>query len=342
MNSPVEDRLREALAEAGATVDTDTLRPLRAPGKRSFRVDLRLVTAAVVVVLAGATTAVWLGGRGDERSAALAGPAAAAPGLTEVQVFLCTRSAGDDPACEGQSATPDQVKSVEEAARRVPGVTSVAYVDQAEAYASFRRDFAADQAVLDEVTADELHASFRLLIGSGGDPVASSQELQRLPGVAHVAMVPEVGPDPVGGDGGAEITVFLCQRDSLLPACAPGPQREGRAATKADKDSVVALLRAVPEVASFVFEDQETAFKNFKEAYADNEALVGATRVEDMPESYRVRVKARADRSELVRALSRQRGVGSVVDQRCLAQKALLANRYLLKLPDGKVCPSGG
>lgn len=32
MNSPVEDRLREALAEAGAAVDPSTLRPLRARG----------------------------------------------------------------------------------------------------------------------------------------------------------------------------------------------------------------------------------------------------------------------------------------------------------------------
>ncbi|WP_345392476.1 hypothetical protein [Nonomuraea salmonea] len=31
MNSPVEDRLREALAEAGASLDPATLRPLRAP-----------------------------------------------------------------------------------------------------------------------------------------------------------------------------------------------------------------------------------------------------------------------------------------------------------------------
>ncbi|NUS04669.1 MAG: hypothetical protein HOV97_19165, partial [Nonomuraea sp.] len=320
-------------------VDTETLRPLRGPERRPFRVDLRMVAAAVVVVLAGASAVVWLGGRGAEQSAALTGPASVQPGLGEVQVFLCARSVGDDPACKGQDATPDQVKSIEAAARRVPGVTSVAYVDRDEAYANFRSDLADNKAVLGAVTADDLHASFRLLIGIEGDPQAASQELRRLPGVADVGVVSGGASGPVPNLGEiSQINVFLCQPSSVTPACASGRQK---GVTKAQKGKIVALLRAAPEVESVVFQDRETAYKSFTESFRDNKSLVAATRVEDLPESYRVRMRPGADRTALVGALSRQRGVSSVIDGRCLAEVALLKHRYLITLPDGKVCPVG-
>ena len=75
MNSPMEDRLRDALTEAGATLDPSTLKPLRAPERR-FRVDLRLLSVATVVVLAGATTTVVLGAGGGDAASASASAAA--------------------------------------------------------------------------------------------------------------------------------------------------------------------------------------------------------------------------------------------------------------------------
>lgn len=64
MNSPVETRLRDALLEAGASLDPESLRPLRAgePARR-WMFDLRIIAmGAVAVMVAVAAVAVFLTG----------------------------------------------------------------------------------------------------------------------------------------------------------------------------------------------------------------------------------------------------------------------------------------
>ena len=107
MNSPMEDRLREALAEAGATVDPSTLRPLQSSGRPRARVDFRLLAAAGAVVLAGAVTAAVLISPGDEQRAAVANPPVSEKGPREVRLFLCS-STSKSPDCAG-AATAEQV-----------------------------------------------------------------------------------------------------------------------------------------------------------------------------------------------------------------------------------------
>ncbi|MFI9598075.1 permease-like cell division protein FtsX [Nonomuraea sp. NPDC052265] len=346
MNSPLEDRLREALVEAGATVDTGALKPLRAPERRRSRVDLRLVSAAVAVVLAGATTAVWLGVRGDEHVATLADPAGGQADTSELTIYLCSRSAsGKAPSCQGQDVTLEQAKSIEAAAKEVPGVVSVTYFDRAAVLAGFRQDFAHNQQVLDAVTADDLRALFRLGLEPGTDPVKVKQALARLPGIEDIDLVPTAVSPP----SGAQVSVFLCNDGSALPTCgaerAPdGEQvmKEGKGITTRQKDKVVALLGASKQVESFFFEDQKSAYENFKRVYDSNKALVAATRVEDMPESYRLRMRSELDDwSGLVKTLRHQRGVASVVVRRCMVESLALA-RYRVSLPKDDWCREGG
>ncbi|GGS81586.1 permease-like cell division protein FtsX [Nonomuraea spiralis] len=348
MNSPMEDRLRDALTEAGAAVNTATLKPLRAPERRRSWVDLRLVSAAVAVVLAGATTAVWLGLRGDEHVATLAGPTGGQSDALELSIFLCSRSAtGKARSCQEQGVTPEQVKSIEKAAKEVPGATSLTYVDQAEAFESFRRDFAHNQPLLDAVTVYDLRASFRLRLEPGTDPVRVKQTLVLLPGVEDIDLVPSAASLPSSDD---QVTVFLCGDGTELPTC--GAERaldsekvtkEGKGATTRQKNEIVALLRASRQVKSIFFDDRSTAYENFKRSNKDNKTLLAATRVEEMPESYRLEMRTeRGDWSALLKALRKQRGVASVVDRRCVVDAAMAMARYRVSLPKGQDCRTGG
>ncbi|TMR99087.1 hypothetical protein EJK15_08985 [Nonomuraea basaltis] len=345
----MEDRLRQALSEAGATIDTSTLRPLRAPERRRFRVDFRLVAVAAVVVVAGAATAVGLGGpEGEDRVVATN------PEQADMAVFLCTKSAPKETLCRGRDASVEEVQAVERALTRLPQVESVFFMDQARTYDDFRVQFANNKALLDSVKVTDLPTSFRLKIKEGADRREVQQALTGLTGVPGVQSVVDQKSASVEVEASAErlseprLSVFLCGKESRLPAC--GAEREprsndelstkrGKGATNAQKAAIRKLIEATPEVHSYVFEDKETAYENFVRAYKDNKVLVEATSVEDMPESFRLMLKPNTDWAEVVAKLKRQPGVASANYTPCLADQAPLEIDYGLFLPDNKVCP---
>jgi hypothetical protein len=139
MNSPMEDRLREALAEAGATVDTSTLRPLHGAQRSRFRVDLRLVAVAAVVVLVGVAGAVGMGGPGDVDYAVAVNPEPdRQKGKGEMAVFLCLKQLPKEPPCQGRDVTAEEMKAVNAVVRQLPEVESVAFIDQVSASGAAR------------------------------------------------------------------------------------------------------------------------------------------------------------------------------------------------------------
>ncbi|XVQ90430.1 permease-like cell division protein FtsX [Microbispora siamensis] len=76
-------------------------------------------------------------------------------------------------------------------------------------------------------------------------------------------------------------------------------------------------LRARPDVQTIVFEDQRTAFENFRRS-EKNPRLLKVTTVEDMPESFRLKLAPGADHLAVARAASDLPGVSNVVDDGCL------------------------
>ncbi|MDP4503714.1 permease-like cell division protein FtsX [Nonomuraea turcica] len=344
MNSPVEDRLREALAEAGAAIDPSTLRPLRAPERRRLRMDFRLVAVAVAVVLAGVATAAGLGGLEGEDQVVATNPEEA-----DMAVFLCTKSARKEPLCRGRDASLEEVRAVERAVKGLTQVEAVFFVDQASAYDSFRVSFADNKALLDSIKVTDMPMSFRLEIKEGADRREVQQALRGLPGIRSV-----VDRKAASAEASAErlseprLSVFLCGKGSTLPACAAEREsrgkdklsaKRGREATNAQKTAIRKLIEAMPEVHSYVFEDKKAAYENFIRAYNSNKALVEATRVEDMPESFRLVLKPNTDWAETVATLKRQPGVASANYIPCLAVQATLEIDYGLFLRDSKVCP---
>ncbi|NRQ30696.1 hypothetical protein HII36_02430 [Nonomuraea sp. NN258] len=324
MNSPIEQRLRDALTEAGARVEPETIRPLRVPARRRSWADVRLLTAAAVVI-AGATTALALGLSGGEDRVVAANPE---PSRADLSVFLCWKPADTHSKfCQGTSVTSEQKQAIELRLRSMPEVAVAVFEDRQTAYENFRRTNAGNEALLATVSAGDLPESFRLKIHDGADKKRMMTELQGLPGVAQVI-------DPAEIDSMSEprlnISAFLCSRQNTTPACrAERPASDGsaeaaatgQAPTTAQIKALTTKIRAMPEVESWHFEDQKAAYEKFKRINGDNPSLMKAIRVSDMPQSFRLILKLGADRGSVVEQLRGLAGVAEVVDQKCMYER---------------------
>jgi cell division transport system permease protein len=105
-----------------------------------------------------------------------------------------------------------------------------------------------------------------------------------------------------------EISVFLCAPKSQASTCEPG-----QSTTEAQRDAIEATLRANPEVADVFYESKEEAFADFKEVFADSPVLATMT-VDQMQDSFRVRLKDPTQYAGVVSAVSGMPGVESVQD----------------------------
>lgn len=109
-----------------------------------------------------------------------------------------------------------------------------------------------------------------------------------------------------------EVSVFLCTKNSDMPAC------KGKAVTQAQTQALQKQIEGLPGVQQVFYEDQATAFKNFQEAYSTNQAMRDATKVEDMPTSFRVKLEDPDKYKPVIQALEGQPGVSQVLNQKDL------------------------
>jgi cell division transport system permease protein len=112
-----------------------------------------------------------------------------------------------------------------------------------------------------------------------------------------------------------EVSVFLCNKNAASEAC------KGKAITNAQTLALQKQIQGLPGVEKVFFEDQVAAYKNFQEAYSSNKALVAATKAEDMPTSFRVKLTNPDNYQPIVQALTGQPGVNQVVNQKDLVDK---------------------
>ncbi|MEU0568714.1 permease-like cell division protein FtsX [Nonomuraea sp. NPDC005983] len=349
MNSPLEDRLREALTEAGATVDASTLRPLQASGRRRSRVDLRMVAVAGVV-LAGVAAAVLVA-PGDQQRVTTANPPAKQEGPIDVTLFMCERSSMQSPDCEGHAATPTQMMTMHKTLKAMPDVERVAFEDQAAAYERFRREVAGNEALLDMVKITDMLASFQLVLKPGADVDAVLRKAKSVTRVAfarYPKLRDELLPD---GDGAkADVTALLCGDNSVETACgavvSSSPTKkvpkilktEGKGITPAQQKAVAAAIDTMPGVQSAHFEDQQEAYENFKRAYASSKNILRVVKVSDMPTSFRLLMSPGADWSAVIDQLRRLPGVARVINNRCKEQQAKILWGYGISVPEKKLC----
>ncbi|MEV5887820.1 permease-like cell division protein FtsX [Nonomuraea fuscirosea] len=351
MNSPVEDRLREALADAGATIDTSTLRPLRSPERRRFRVDLRMVSVATAVVLAGTATFTAFGtGGGDQDRAVAVSPQVVQDREAELVVFLCT-APSKQVQCGDGDVTPGRIKEIETTLRGLPQVKSVVYTSRTSAYESLRKDFARNKAVLKEVKITDLPASFTVRLRKGADLREVTDKLRLVAGIRDFVDPASAPPWPRTAELLKwPIKVFLCSKGTALPACGAvrvngengdiKVTKEGKGATPAEKKALEELIRKMPEVAEYEFVSQKAAYEQFQEQYKANETLLGATRVKDMPRAFRLRLKQESSWQDVLAEVREQPGVAQVVYLPCPAEMSALQFDFGVALPESAVCPA--
>ncbi|CAN2177828.1 FtsX Cell division protein [Candidatus Nanopelagicaceae bacterium] len=111
-----------------------------------------------------------------------------------------------------------------------------------------------------------------------------------------------------------EVSVYLCGSLSESPSCAGGViNPEQRLGIKSD-------LEALPVVQSVFYESQSEAYTRFQERFKDS-AIAQNVTADQLPESFRVKLKDPTQYAVVVSAFSGRPGVDIVQDQRSILEK---------------------
>jgi cell division transport system permease protein len=113
-----------------------------------------------------------------------------------------------------------------------------------------------------------------------------------------------------------EVSVFLCKKNDAFPQCktSGGVNEQEQADLKAE-------IEAMPQVEQVTFENAAEAYKNFRTQNANNTVLLSAIQVDDMPESFRVKLKDPDTYGAVIEALNGRPGVSNVINQKELLEK---------------------
>ena len=110
-----------------------------------------------------------------------------------------------------------------------------------------------------------------------------------------------------------QVSVFLCG-NVTRPNC-PSP------ATQGEKDEILQTLTALPQVQKVYFESHQQAYDHAKELFKNTPTLLAVSSPENLPESYRVKLKDPTHTGVVVSAVSGLPGVDNAFDQRQAFQK---------------------
>ena len=111
-----------------------------------------------------------------------------------------------------------------------------------------------------------------------------------------------------------EVSVFLCGSLSESPSCGSGP------VTPAQRDSIQSELKSLPVVQAVYYESQAEAFQHFQERFKGS-AIAQNVSQDQLPESFRVKLKDPTKFAVVQSAFAGRPGVDSVQDQRTILEK---------------------
>lgn len=119
-----------------------------------------------------------------------------------------------------------------------------------------------------------------------------------------------------------EVSVFLCGQDSDAPSCAAGE------VSQAQRDQIQGDLQAMPEVANVFYESKQQAYTRFKDQFKES-AIADNVTADQMPESFRVKLKDPEKFPIVATAFAGRDGVEQVQDQKALLEKFFRVLNYL-------------
>jgi cell division transport system permease protein len=111
-----------------------------------------------------------------------------------------------------------------------------------------------------------------------------------------------------------EVSVYLCGTLSESPSCSGG------VVTADQRNQIQQDLKALPVVASVYYESQSEAFQRFQERFKGS-AIASNVTPDQLPESFRVKLKDPKQFPVVVSAFSGRPGVDVVQDQRTILEK---------------------
>jgi len=111
-----------------------------------------------------------------------------------------------------------------------------------------------------------------------------------------------------------EVSVFLCGSLSESPSCSGG------VVTSEQRLQIQQDLQTMPAVDSVFYESQSEAFNRFQERFKDS-AIATNVSADQLPESFRVKLKDPTQFAVIVSAFSGRPGVDVVQDQRSILEK---------------------
>ncbi|CAB4746772.1 unannotated protein [freshwater metagenome] len=111
-----------------------------------------------------------------------------------------------------------------------------------------------------------------------------------------------------------EVSVFLCGSLSESSSCASGP------VSQEQRDSIKLDIEALPVVDKVYYESQSQAFIHFQERFKGSAIAQNVTQ-DQLPESYRVKLKDPTKFAVMQSAFAGRPGVDSVQDQRSILEK---------------------
>ena len=125
-----------------------------------------------------------------------------------------------------------------------------------------------------------------------------------------------------------EVSIFLCGPLSESPSCSGGVITAGQ------RLQIQQDLQALPVIESVFYESQSQAFVRFQERFKDS-AIAQNVTADQLPESFRVKLKDPTQYPVIVSAFSGRPGIDVVQDQRSILEKffrllAVLRNGALL------------
>lgn len=120
-----------------------------------------------------------------------------------------------------------------------------------------------------------------------------------------------------------EISVFLCTKATAGDNCTPGAD-----ITQAEKDQIQQTLESNAEVQQVFFESKEEAYQEFRKAFQGS-SIQDSLTVEDMQESFRVKLKDPQQYQGVVAAVGGLPGVQNVMDFREILDPLIRAMQTL-------------
>ncbi|RJL30424.1 permease-like cell division protein FtsX [Bailinhaonella thermotolerans] len=106
------------------------------------------------------------------------------------------------------------------------------------------------------------------------------------------------------------ISIYLCKKNDAMPRC------KGRgAASEQERNDLKAALEKMPQVEEVKHETSDQAYALFKEQFKNSPTFVEMTKPEDLPESFRVKLRDQKDFKAVQEVAAGRPGVSSVQNQ---------------------------